>query len=87
MKIRVHIERLVLEGLPLQRAQGPLVQRAVEAELARLLAGSGVGNDLRSAGTIPRTAGSPVQYANETSPRQLGTQIAQSVHAGLDKTS
>lgn len=87
MKINVHIERLVLEGLPLSRAQGPLVQRAVEAELARLLAGSGVANELSSAGKIPRAQGSPVRYANEASPRQLGTQIAQSVHAGLGKTS
>lgn len=87
MRINVHIERLVLEGLPLNRAQGPLVQRAVEAELARLFSGSGVAPDLRSAGTIPRAVGSPVQYASEASPRQLGTQIAQSVHAGLGKTT
>ena len=87
MKINVHIERLVLEGLPLSRAHGPLVQRAVEAELARLLAGNGIANDLRSAGTIPRAVGSPVQYASEASPQQLGTQIAQSVHAGLGKES
>jgi len=87
MKINVHIERLVLEGLPLSRAQGPLVQRAVEAELARLLAGTNAGKDLPSAGRIPRAVGSPVQYANDASPRQLGTQIAQSVHAGLGKQS
>ena len=88
MKINVHIERLVLEGLPLSRAQGPLVQRAVEAELARLFGASGgLAPDLRSAGTIPSAVGSPVQYASEASPRQLGTQIAQSVHAGLGKTT
>jgi hypothetical protein len=87
MKINVHIERLVLEGLPLSRAHGPLVQRAVEAELARLLAGNAIANDLRSAATIPRAVGSPVQYASEASPHQLGTQIAQSVHAGLGKES
>ena len=87
MKINLHIERLVLEGLPLSRAQGPLVKRAVEAELARLLGAGGVAHDLRSAATIPRAAGAPMQYASEASPRQLGTQIAQSVHAGLGKTS
>jgi hypothetical protein len=87
MKINVHIERLVLEGLPLSRAHGPLVRRAVEAELARLLATSGVAPELRSPGTIPRAQGSPVQYASESGPRQLGTQIAQSVHAGLGKES
>ena len=84
MKINLHIDRLVLEGLPLTRAQGPLVQQAVELELARLL-GGGVAPGLRSGDTIPRATGGPLQFAPEASPRQLGTQIAQSVHEGLSK--
>jgi len=85
MNINLHIERLVLEGLPLTRAQGPLVQRAVEVELARLFGGSGVGPAFRSGGTIPRANGSAMQFAHEATPGQLGTQIAQSVHDGLSK--
>ena len=36
MNIQLHIERLVLDGLPLTRREGALVQAAVETELARL---------------------------------------------------
>lgn len=85
MKINLHIERLVLEGLPLSRAQGPLVQRAVELELTRLFGGGDIAAGLRSGGTIPHAAGGPLHFAKEASPRQLGTQIAQSVHEGLGK--
>ena len=50
MNIKLHIERLVLDGLPVTRSQGPLVQAAMEAELARLmaeggLAGAGIGRE------------------------------------------
>jgi len=85
MTINLHIERLVLEGLPLARAQGPLVQHAVELELARLFVGAGIGPGFRSGGMIPRITGGPMQFAREATPRQLGTQIAQSVHDGLSK--
>ena len=40
--IHLHIERLILDGLPIERAQGPHVQAAVEAELARLLTENGL---------------------------------------------
>ena len=85
MNINLHIDRLVLEGLPLTRAQGPVVQRAVEMELARLFAGTGIGPGFRSGGMVPRATGGAMQFARESTPRQLGTQIAQSVHEGLSK--
>ena len=81
MKINLHIERLVLEGLPLSSAQGPVVQLAVQQELTRLLLSNGIGPGLISGGTMPHAAGG----ATEASPRQMGTQIAQSVHEGLAK--
>ena len=36
MKFSIQIDRLVLDGLPVSQAQGPLVQAAVESELSRL---------------------------------------------------
>lgn len=80
--INLHIERLVLEGLPLGVRDGPLVRAAVEAELARLLAEdvpSGALATSRSAplvraGTIARPAGDGTG---------LGTQIGAAVFAGL----
>lgn len=85
MKINVHIERLVLEGLPLERVQGPLVQSAVQQELTRLLGLNGIAPGLISGGAMPRAQGGNMHFANEASPRQLGTQIAQSVHEGIAK--
>jgi hypothetical protein len=85
MKINLHIERLVLEGLPLSSAQAPMVQLAVQQELTRLLGVNGIAPGLMSGGAMPHTRGGNVQLASETSPRQMGTQIAQSVHEGLAK--
>ena len=39
MNINVHIERLVLEGLPVTDPDSPIVQAAIETELARIVAG------------------------------------------------
>ena len=82
MKINLHIERLVLEGLPLERAHGPQVQIAVQQELTRLLGTGAVAPGLTD-GATPYARGTDVSYAKESSPRQLGTQIAQSVHGGM----
>src|SRR5215217_7764895 len=85
MKINLHIERLVLEGLPLSSGQAPLVQLAVQQELTRLLGSNGIAPGLMSGGAMPHASGGNMQLAQEASPRQMGTQIAQSVHEGLGK--
>ena len=83
MKINLHIERLVLDGLPLERAHGSLVQAAVQQELSRLFAVNRIAPQLSSVGAMPHARGGDMQFAKEATPRQLGTQIAQSVHEGL----
>jgi hypothetical protein len=84
MKIELHIDRLVLEGLPLSAAQGALVQRAVEAELARLLAEGGLSESWHLGGAVPVVRGSALSLAPRGDPAQLGAQIAQSVYSGLN---
>src|SRR6266851_2946508 len=65
--IRVHIERLVLEGLPVPPGQRPLIQAALEAELANKLAASGPGADMLAGGAVPRLAAGTihVELANK----------------------
>jgi hypothetical protein len=82
MTIRVHIERLVLEGLPISRNDGPAVQAAVEGELARLLAGN---TPSLSGGATPRVSAPAVALGGNDSPAQVGRQIARSVYGGLGK--
>jgi hypothetical protein len=83
--IHLHIERLILDGLPIERGQGPHVQVAVEAELARLLSTNGLAEQFQSGGAVPsvRTPGMQVTNTNAT---QIGQQIARSVYGGIGKS-
>jgi hypothetical protein len=83
MSINVHIERLILDGLPLTRNQGTLVQAAVEAELAQLLRAGGLAPAWRSGGAVPSVRAEAIQLAGESGPAHLGQQIARAVHGGL----
>jgi hypothetical protein len=83
MNIYLHIERLVLDGLPIARSQGAVVQAAVEAELAQLLRDGGLASTWQSGGTVPSVRADAIQLAGESSPADLGQQIARVVHGGL----
>jgi hypothetical protein len=85
LNINLHIERLVLDGLPLTRHDGPLVQAAVEAELSRLLTAQGLAPSLLNGGAMPAVRGDSIHLASQSSPSQMGTQIAQAVYGGLSK--
>ncbi|MBZ0170217.1 hypothetical protein MELA_00261 [Candidatus Methylomirabilis lanthanidiphila] len=85
MNINLHIERLVLDGISLPPGDRPLLQAAMEAELTRLLASSGLSDELHSGGALygVRTAG--IQLANDEKPSRLGQQIAGAVYGGIGK--
>jgi hypothetical protein len=83
MEIQLHIERLILEGLPVTRAQGALVQAAVEAELTRLLAERGLSQALQSGGAVPSLRARAIQLGPDGQLAQLGAQIGQAVYGGL----
>jgi hypothetical protein len=83
MKLQVHIDRLVLEGLPVTSLHGPMIQQAVEKELARLLETHGLSDEFRSGGAVPRVAAGTVQFANDQRPAGLGQGIARAVHQGI----
>ena len=85
MNIYLHIEELVLDGLPVGRQQGPLVQAAVEAELGRLLAAGGLVPELSVGGAVPRLAAGPLSLAPHATPAQLGTGIASAVYGGIGR--
>ncbi|MCU0509928.1 MAG: hypothetical protein MUC34_16380 [Anaerolineae bacterium] len=86
MSISLRIDRLVLDGLPLAPGHAPLVQAAVEAELARLFAERGMGSSWREGGALPAARGAAIQVAPGGSPTQVGAQIAQSIYGGIGGT-
>lgn len=80
MKLVIHIERLVLDGLP-SSAQGPALQAALERELAGLLAQRPL--TALSSGAMPHLAAPAIKLAAGSRPAQWGRQIAQSLCTGL----
>ena len=86
MNIHIYIDRLILDGLPITRSQGPLVQAAVEAELARLFNENGMAETLQTSIAVPSVRANGMQLASGSNPAQMGTQIAQSVYSGIGDT-
>ena len=83
MRINLHIERLVLEGLPVTSSEGAQVRAAVEKELASLLAAHGLSHDLREGVAVPRVRAGGIQIGKESPPALLGQSIARAVHEGI----
>jgi hypothetical protein len=83
VEIRVHIERLVIEGLPVPPGQRPLIRAALEAELADRLAASGPGPGMLTGGTVARLAAGTIHLPPQPGAVALGRQIAGSIHTGL----
>jgi hypothetical protein len=83
MKMRVHIERLILEGLPAGSAQGPQIGSTIQKELVRLLAAHGLTDELRDGISVPRIQAGTIQIGPENQPAKLGNSIAQAVHEGI----
>lgn len=78
MRIQVHIERVVLDGVP--RRHTAAVREALTAELSRLLASTPAGSWQRSR-ALRRVDAPPVAPA--TDPIRLGRGIAASVYGGI----
>ena len=83
MNVNVYIEQLILDGLPITRSQGTIVQAAVEAELARLIVAGELKTDLLQGGARPYASADAIQLASDNSPTRIGQQIAQSVYGGI----
>jgi hypothetical protein len=83
MNVNLHIERLVLDGLPVTSQQSHSVQAAVETELTRLLAKGGLSDALHSGGALNKVKADGIQLANDAGPTRLGEQIAGAVYGGI----
>lgn len=85
MNINLHIDRLVLDGLPIEHHHGPLIKTAVELELGRLLAASGLENSLTGGGAIPSAQAAGIQMSSDSNPARLGQQIGRAIYGGIGK--
>jgi hypothetical protein len=82
MNINLHIERLILDGLPVTTSQGLLVRAAIEAQLSHLLRAEGLNPELRAGGALRSVKAGGIHVAN-SSPTHLGQQIGRAVYDGI----
>jgi hypothetical protein len=87
MNIRVHIERLILDGLNVGPGEGLHVQAAVEAELARLVETGGLAPELLAGINLASVPAGNASLGWEQSGTLLGGQIARSVYEGIGPAS
>ncbi len=77
------VDRLVLDGITVATRERPLLQTAVEKELARLIGENGLEPGLLSGGSLAAVRGGSVQLNEPPDPTTLGQQIAQAVYGGM----
>ena len=85
MKIHLHIERMVVDGLPLTARDGALLRAALEAELTRLLAQPQPDGARPTSLAVPRVRADGIRIAQAAKPAEVGQQIARSVHGAIGR--
>ncbi len=78
MRINLHIDRVVLEGIDVSGGDRELLRESVASELGRMLGDGGLGNGLSRS----RVMAGDVQLAADK-PVEFGRRIARSVCKGV----
>lgn len=74
MKLNLHIDRVIFDGLPLSSHEAHAVHAALSGELARMIANSGIM--LPSSAAIPMLAAGTMTTGAEITPCALGRDVA-----------
>lgn len=82
MTIHLHIERVVLEGLPIAR-EPQSFRGALQGELTRLLRSGGTADELRNGGAVPQIQGGRIRVGARMQGGSLGTQVAGAIYRGV----
>lgn len=83
MSLHLHIERLILDGLPIAQDEASSVQSAVQSELSALFAGQGLLSSSWLSSSASRLVGQSIHLSPNSRPTTLGHQIAASVHSTI----
>lgn len=84
MNIHLHIERVVLDGLPVSSAQARSLKASISAELGRLLQAAPLSSPRSEA--VPYVRGADLTLGRGDSPSRLGASIAAAVDNGVRRT-
>lgn len=83
MNITVHIERLILDGIAVPHRHRPLIQAAMEEELARLLVRDGLSIDFQQSHMQQHVQAGVLEIKDTDEPAILGMNIARAVYKGI----
>lgn len=83
MNIHLHIERLVLDGVPVPPEQRPHLQAAIESELSRLLSDGSINAELQAGASLHSIRAEQIRLSSDSPPAEIGRQIAGAVYGGI----
>lgn len=83
MRINLHIDRLVLHGIELNRDQRSGLRLAVEDEVRQRLGDNGAMENLREADSRSTVRAGEIRNEETTTPENLGNQIGAAVVKGI----
>jgi len=86
MNITLHIERLILDGLPISSHDARVIQAAVEAELTRLFAECGIVRSPGTSSAVPHVRAGSISLAHDSPPARLSQEIAGAVYKSIGST-
>jgi hypothetical protein len=83
VKIHVHIDRIVLDGLAESWKDAGTVRLAIQRELATLLAAPGASAASWKGANLARVQAAPVQLASSPAPRTVGRSLAHAIGGAI----
>lgn len=86
MNINLHIERLILDGLPFEARHHATIQAEIEIELARLLNENNIAANWQSDGAVSSVTADAIQLTAQSSTVQIARQIAGSIYGSMGRT-
>ncbi len=82
MKINLHIERVVLEGIPIPPEQHQALQTNLATELSQKIVEGGLSGSFTQGSALTRVTAGNIRLDGDN-PLQLSRKIAQSVCGGI----
>lgn len=84
MNVRLHIERLVLDGIDVTPVQRTALVGATEAELGRLFSSNGLPDQVASGFSVPSADGGTIRQATSGFDSvAFGHEVARAIYRGM----
>jgi hypothetical protein len=83
MSLRIHVDRLVLDGFDYSSRDAAKLESALRAELSEQLGAGGLSQELRAGATVAALRPAEITLPEKPSPTQSGRAIARAIQRGI----